>query len=150
MNNWYLLLLSFSVGVMVVMQGGLNARLGVILDNSLLATSIALIISSSFTVIAVLATIKQFPTVGQLRTVPAYMWVSGGMLSFIAVGLFYYLIPRIGISTAVTFGLTGQILFAAIAGHFGWFGMPLEPVSVRRVIGMVIMLLGVVLTKLKI
>ena len=150
MNNWYLLFLSFSVGVMVVMQGGLNARLGVILNNSLLATSVALIISSSFTVIAILATVKQFPTVGQLRTVPTYLWVSGGMLSFIAVGLFYYLIPRIGISTAVTFGLTGQIIFAAIAGHFGWFGMPLEPVSLRRLIGMVIMLLGVVLTKFKV
>jgi len=147
MNNPILFLLSFAVGIMVVIQGGVNARLGILLNNSLLATSTALTMSASFTLIAVLITVRQFPSMHQLREIPMYMWVTGGLLSFLAVTLFYYIIPRLGISTAVTFGLAGQLIFAAIAGHFGWFNMPLEPVSVKKVMGLIVMISGVILIK---
>lgn len=147
MNNPTLLLLSFSVGIMVVIQGGVNARLGILLNNSLLATSTALTMSASFTLIAVLVTVRQFPSANLLREIPVYMWITGGLLSFLAVTLFYYIIPRLGISTAVTFGLAGQLIFAAIAGHFGWFNMPLEPITVRKIAGLIVMISGVMLIK---
>jgi transporter family-2 protein len=147
MNNMVLPLLAVSVGIMVVIQGGINARLGVMLSNSMLATSAALVISASVTLVAVFLTVKQFPSVDQLRVIPIYMWFTGGVLSFLAVSLFYYIIPQTGISTAVTFGLTGQIIFAAIAGHFGWFGMPVEPIASKTIIGILIMVGGVALIK---
>ncbi len=147
MNNTILLLLSFAVGVMVVIQGGINSRLGILLNNSLLATSTALTMGASFTMIAVLITVRQFPSMPEIKEVPVYMWISGGLLSFMAVTLFYYLIPRLGISTAVTFGLAGQIIFAAVAGHFGWFNMPLEPITVKKIIGLFVMITGVILIK---
>lgn len=142
-----MLLLSFVVGVMVVMQGGINARLGILLNNSLLATSTALTIAASFTLIAVLTTVKEFPTIHQLREIPLYLWITGGVLSFLAVTLFYYIIPKVGISTAVTFGLAGQLIFASIAGHFGWFNMPLEPITVKKIAGLSVMIIGVILIK---
>ncbi|MEP2025875.1 MAG: DMT family transporter [Reichenbachiella sp.] len=147
MSHLSLFILSFSVGIMVVIQGGINARLGVLLNNSLLATSTALVMSATFTLVAVFVTVRQLPSLEQLKGVPSYMWFTGGILSFIAVTLFYYIIPRIGISTAVTFGLAGQILFAAIAGHFGWFDMPIEPISLKKTIGIMVMILGVILIK---
>ncbi len=147
MNNPTLLLLSFSVGIMVVIQGGINARLGVLLNNSLLATSTALTMSASLTLIAVLITVRQFPNMDQIREIPVYMWVTGGFISFFAVTLFYYIIPRVGISTAVTFGLAGQLIFAAIAGHFGWFNMPLDTITLKKVMGLIVMIAGVILIK---
>ena len=109
MGNLYLILSAFVVGIMVVIQGGLNSRLGVMLNNSLLATSVALTMSASITVMAAITTIKQFPTVQQMKLIPSHLWFTGGVLSFIAVSLFYYIIPRLGLSTAVTFGLAGQL-----------------------------------------
>lgn len=147
MNSSSLLLLSFSVGILVVIQGSINARLGMLLDNSLLATSIAMVLSAVFTVAAVFATVRQLPGISQLRVVPTYMWFSGGALSFVAVSLFYYIIPRVGISTAVTFGLSGQIFFAVLAGHFGWFGMPIEPFSIKKLVGIILMVTGVIIIK---
>lgn len=147
MNNSILILLSFTVGIMVVIQGGVNARLGVLLNNSLLATSMALTMSASFTLIAVLTTVRQFPSMNELREVPMYMWITGGLLSFLAVTLFYYIIPKLGISTAVTFGLAGQLIFAAIAGHYGWFNMPLEPITMKKIAGLIMMISGVILIK---
>ncbi|MDX1768027.1 DMT family transporter [Arenibacter troitsensis] len=147
MNNSSLLLLSFTVGILVVIQGGINARLGILLNNTLLATSAALVMSASFTLIAVFMTVRELPNIDQLQSIPTYMWFTGGALSFLAVTIFYYIIPRIGISTAVIFGLSGQIIFAAIAGHFGWFGMPLEPMTIKKVMGMIVMTLGILLIK---
>lgn len=147
MNNASLFLLSFSVGILVVIQGGINARLGVMLNNTLLATSAALVMSASFTLLAVFMTIRELPSLDQIQTIPTYMWFTGGALSFLAVTLFYYIIPRIGISTAVIFGLSGQIIFAAIASHFGWFGMPMEPITIKKVMGVIVMVLGVLLIK---
>jgi transporter family-2 protein len=147
MNNPTLFLLSFLVGIMVVIQGGINARLGILLNNSLLATSTALTLGASFTLIAILTTVKEFPTMNQLREIPVYMWITGGVLSFLAVTLFYYIIPRVGISTAVTFGLAGQLVFAAIAGHFGWFNMPLEPITSKKIAGLTVMIASVILIK---
>lgn len=147
MSHPLLLLLAFSVGIMVVIQGGINSRLGVLLHNSLVATSIALVMSASVTLLAVFATVRQLPSVGELRQVPAHMWFAGGIFSFMAVSLFYYVIPRVGISTAVTFSLAGQIIFAALAGHFGWFGMPVEPISIKKIVGMLLMIAGVLTVK---
>jgi len=125
MGNLYLIVSAFVVGIMVVIQGGLNSRLGIMLNNSLLATAVALTMGASITVMAAIATIRQFPTMEQMKLIPYHLWFSGGVLSFVAVSLFYYIIPRLGISTAVTFGLASQLLFAAIAGHFGFFNLPL-------------------------
>ena len=147
MGNLYLILSAFVVGIMVVIQGGLNSRLGVMLNNSLLATSVALTMSASITVMAAIITIRQFPTIQQMKLIPSHLWFTGGVLSFIAVSLFYYIIPRLGLSTAVTFGLAGQLLFAAIASHFGWFNLPLEPLSIKKIIGLMVMLLSVILIK---
>lgn len=147
MNNLILFILSFLVGIMVVIQGGVNARLGIFLKNSLLATSVALTIGACFTLIAILFTVKQLPSPNQLKEIPLYLWITGGLLSFLAVSLFYYIIPRIGISTTVTFGLSGQLLFAAIAGHFGWFDMPVEPITLKKGLGLAVLVLGIILIK---
>ena len=147
MQYFSLLLLSVAVGIMVVIQGSLSARLGILLMNPVFASSIAMITGAIYSLVVVLLMIRQYPTVSQMKEVPLYLWFIGGLLSFIAVSLFYYVIPRLGISTAVTFGLTGQLIFAAIASHLGWFGMPLEPISIKKVIGMMVMVVGVVLIK---
>lgn len=142
-----LLLLSFLVGIMVVVQGGLNSRLGIHLESSLLATSAALTMSALFTIVAVLVTVRQLPSIQQLKAIPPYLWFTGAIFSFIAVTLFYYLIPKLGISTAVSFGLCGQILFSMIAAHYGWFGLPIEPIAIKKVLGTIAMIVGIFLIK---
>ncbi|MEQ8927382.1 MAG: DMT family transporter [Fulvivirga sp.] len=146
MNTSYLLIMSVSVGVLVVIQGGINARLGLMLSNTLLATTIALITSATITLAAFLITTRSYPTFQQLKSIPLHLFL-GGVFSFSALALFYYVIPRLGISTVVTFGLTGQIIFASIAAHYGWFGMPVELMSLKKLIGMIIMIAGVYLIK---
>ncbi len=148
MSYALLLLLAFMVGIMVVIQGGLNSRLGMHLESPLLATAAALSLSATFTVIAVLVTGRQLPSIQVLKEIPIHLWFTGAVFSFIAVTLFYYLIPKIGISTAVSFGLCGQIIFSMIAANYGWFGLPVEPMALKKIIGVTAMITGIFLIKL--
>lgn len=148
MHNLPLLLLSFIVGIMVVIQGGLNAKLGILLKSPLLATSAMFTMSTCFTAVAVLLTIKQLPSFQQLKLVPTYLWFTGAAFSFLAVSLFYYLIPKLGISTAVSFGLCGQIFFSMVAAHYGWFGLPVESIVPQKTLGVIAMIAGLFLIKL--
>ncbi|OEK05549.1 DMT family transporter [Roseivirga misakiensis] len=147
MNTLILMSLAVLTGFMVVLQGGLNSRLGSLLQSPLLAALSTLFFGAVFTFIAVLVTSKGFPTL-HLNVVPTYLWFTGAFFSFLAVTLFYYLIPKLGIGTAVAFGLCGQVIFSTLAAHFGWFGLPVEPIDVKKMLGLGALITGILLIKL--
>lgn len=149
MNNYVLLILAFIGGVFLAMQGGLNAQLGVLLKNPLLASLIAFSSSTLFSFVFVLINYKSLPTIIQIKEVPIYLWFTGGFFSVLGISLYYYTIPKLGISTMISIGLCGQLIFAVIAGNYGWLNLPLEPITLKKTIGMSSMILGIVLINIK-
>ncbi|RKR12487.1 transporter family-2 protein [Maribacter vaceletii] len=149
MNNYVLLILAFIGGVFLAMQGGLNAQLGVLLKNPLLASLIAFSSSTLFSFVFVLINYKSLPTIMQIKEVPIYLWFTGGFFSVLGISLYYYTIPKLGISTMISIGLCGQLIFAVIAGNYGWLNLPLEPITLKKTIGMSSMILGIVLINIK-
>lgn len=149
MNNYSAIGLAFIGGIFLAMQGGLNAKLGVLLKSPLLASTIAFFFSTILALSFVIFDQKQFPNLLQLKEVPFYLWFSGAFLSVVGISLYYYTIPQLGISTMISIGLSGQLIFAVIAGNFGWFNLPLEPLSLKRGIGMLAMILGIILINSK-
>ncbi|SDC64843.1 transporter family-2 protein [Algoriphagus faecimaris] len=147
MENLHLMVTAFGVGILIVLQGSLNAQLGVRLDNALVASSISLLVSASLGVLVVLLVQENMAVLEKIQTIPLYLLFLGGVLSFLAIASFYYVIPKIGISTTVAFGLSGQLIFAGLASHFGWFGLPVEPITFKRMMGISLMILSVLLIK---
>lgn len=138
-------LIAFLSGAAIAAQAGLNAQLGVGLRNPLLATIVAFFTSLLFTLLAVLLTTRDYPSWETVRTVPMHLWFSGGILSAFAISMFYYSIPKMGIGNMMSFALSGQLLMAVIASHFGWFDMPQKPITITRLMGLLALLTGVVL-----
>lgn len=149
MNKIILLILAFAGGIFLAIQGGLNARLGVLLKNPLLASLVASFSSIIFALVYVLINAKSLPTTVQLKEVPVYLWFTGGLFSVMGISLYYYTIPKLGLSTMISAGLFGQLLFSAIAGNFGWFNLPIELINTNRVIGIMALSIGVLLINLK-
>lgn len=139
------MVLAFLGGVFLALQGGLNAKLGVHLKSPLLASLIAFGFSACFAFIMVVASNKELPRTVQLTGIPIYLWFTGALFSVLGICLYYYTIPKLGLSTMISLGLFGQLLFSAIAGHFGWFDMPREPLEVQRIAGVITMALGIFL-----
>ena len=149
MNQNIVMLFALTGGVLLSLQGGLNSQLGVLLRNPLLATLVAYLFSTLFALVMVLLSIKSVPTMQQVKEIPFYLWFTGALFSVLGISLYYYTIPKLGISTMISIGLSGQILFSVLAGHFAWFGLPKEPVDLKRIVGVSAMIIGIYLINKK-
>lgn len=149
MNYLFLITLAFVGGIFLAMQGAFNAHLGVLLKNPLLASVVAFFFSTLFAIVVAAVSVEQLPSWKGLSHIPWYKWFAGGLFSVLGISLYYYTIPKLGISTMISLGLCGQLIFSVIAGHFGWLNLPTEPITLRRVIGVISMIIGIVLIQLK-
>lgn len=138
-------LLALFAGAAIALQAGLNASLGRQLGNPLFATVVAFGAGLGFTLLATLAVTGRLPGAVVVRAVPVYLWFTGGLFSAFAIVSVYWLIPRIGIGATMSFTLTGQLLLALVAGHYGWFQLPVAALSPTKIAGAATLLAGVVL-----
>ncbi|WP_010323740.1 DMT family transporter [Marinobacterium stanieri] len=134
--------LALSAGGAIAIQAGMNARLGVELGSTMLGTGIAFAVACLVSLLVVVVQRAGVPSVDRLQSVPLYLW-GGGIISAFGVGMFYFLIPRMGVGPMMSFALTGQIVLAVIASHYGWFDQPVKPMNVTRLIGLVVLVAGV-------
>lgn len=141
---WLLPTLAVVAGAAIALQAAMNARLGVLLKNSIMATGIAFMFACLFTLLYMLISTREYPLLSDIKAVPAYLWF-GGILSAFGVGSFYYLIPKMGVGTMMSFALTGQLVLAVIASHFGWFEQPVKSINGQAVMGLLAMIIGIVL-----
>lgn len=141
----YLSLLALAAGAAIAIQATMNAQLGVLLKSSMMGTTIAFLFSFLFTISAMLLSAKNYPNLAEVKSVPFYLWFTGGALSAFGVGMFYYLIPKMGIGPMMSFALSGQIIIAIIASHLGWFGLPIKPINTFKIIGTILLIGGVLL-----
>lgn len=141
-------LIAFVSGAAIATQASMNAQLGGLLKNPMLAAIVAFGSSIVFVGLAVAASAKEYPSTDMVRSVPNYLWVCGGLLSAFAISMFYYLIPKMGIGPMMSFALSGQLIVAVLLGHFGWFDLPTKPVSPSTGGGVVALVIGIVLINL--
>ena len=149
MNQFSLSGLAILGGVFLAAQGGLNSNLGVLLKNPLLASVVAFFCGPVFALGFVLLYFVKSPNLADIKQIPLYLWFTGGLFSVLGISLYYYTIPKLGISTMISLGLFGQIAFSVIAGHFGWLNLPMEPITFKRGLGLIIMMSGIILINIK-
>jgi transporter family-2 protein len=136
---------ALTAGAAIAIQAAMNSSLGVLLKNPMLATSIAFLVSFVLTIAVFLLSTNQFPQMADVKSVPWYLWGAGGVLSAFGVSMFYYLIPKMGVGPMMSYALSAQIIVAIFASHFGWFGMPIKPITLIKVTGAIVLIIGVLL-----
>jgi transporter family-2 protein len=75
---------------------------------------------------------------------PAYLFAGiAGIVVHLALS---FTLPRVGATTSTLLLIAAQLMVALVLDHFGWIGVPENPVSVWRVAGVVLVLVGAYLT----
>lgn len=149
MKTIFILFLSLFGGIFLAIQAGFNSQLGSQLKNPIFAVAATSFFSLLFTIGYLSLNSKPLPNWNQLNSIPWYLWGVGALFSVAGISIYFYSIPKIGISTMITIGLCGQLLFAIVAGHFGWLNLPKEPFSLNRGIGAFCLLVGILLINQK-
>jgi len=149
MRLFFLSVLGLSGGVFLAVQAGFNSQLGSTLKQPILAVIASSISSVVFGCLILLLISKESIQNITTTQVPWYLWFIGGLFSVVGIAIYFYNIPKIGISKMIALGLCGQLVFSLIAGKYGWLNLPVEPITTKRLMGTLAMLIGIVLINTK-
>jgi transporter family-2 protein len=132
--------LAIVAGVAAAMQAAINAGLA-----RSVGLGPALIVN---TVVVLLGTIGLWMTMGATRTFfPAgasWTLYTGGLFGFMIIASLTLVFPKIGAAYAIALMVGGQCLAALLIDHFGIMGMPREPLTMQRLLGVALVAAGVV------
>ncbi|MEB0134815.1 DMT family transporter [Actimicrobium sp. CCC2.4] len=138
--------LAFFAGAAISMQAAINGRLALnIGGNTVMAALISFCIG---TLILTFAAVSRGGIGNSLAALPGQPpWVfAGGVLGAGFLFTTAFLAPRIGLTSMLVLIIAGQLLMSITVDHFGLFGSDLRPVSPVRLIGVIVVLGGVLLT----
>lgn len=138
-------LLILIAGAMTAAQPPTNAILARSSGSVIFAAFLSFAVGTLALVGVLLATQPKL-ALAPLKDVPWYAWAGGFYGAFfVAVGA--YAAPRLGIALLVTIAVAGQMIAALALDHFGAFGIERTPISIGRVLGILLIVGGVLLVR---
>lgn len=142
--TWLLLLLALLLGGALSVQVGVNAQLRVAIGHPILAATASFVIGTVGLLLVLAAVRPTVPGWAQVARIPWWQW-TGGLLGALYVAAAIVLAPRLGAAALLATIVAGQMLASLVLDHFGLFGFPVQPVSVLRVLAVVLIIGGVLL-----
>lgn len=144
----YFYLLSLLAGIAVAIQTGVNSQLRHDTNSPVLTALISFVTG---TVALALIYFMFFKSTPVFPSGFEFTWwkFTGGLLGVVYVTVVVIAAPRIGAANALGFIVAGQFIAASIIDHFGLLGMPVNTISVWRVLGIVVLIGGVYLIQKK-
>lgn len=135
--------MGIGAGCLVGMQAPINSRLGKSV-GSIQAASFSFLVGT-----AVLLLIAAFVRggLGNLSHVSKVPWwaLVGGLLGAVYVSVALVAVRTLGASGLTAVVITGQLAISVAIDRFGLFGVAKQHIAVPRVIGLVLLLVGVAL-----
>lgn len=83
-----------------------------------------------------------------ISSLPLWLLSAGILSAFMVLGS-SYLVPKIGISAFFVLVVSGQIITGMIFSSFGLLGAPISPLSLGKLVGLVMVILGACLVTYK-
>jgi bacterial/archaeal transporter family-2 protein len=135
--------LAFAAGVASAIQAATNAGLArsAGLGPALIINTVV-VLSGAIGLWAALGAKTTFFPAGASWTL--YL---GGLFGFVIIASLAVVFPKIGAAYAIALMVAGQCVAALIVDHFGVMGMPHNPLTIQRVLGLALVAAGVVVMR---
>ncbi|CAN5134431.1 DMT family transporter [soil metagenome] len=147
--RYLLMFFTLLTGAIIPIQAILNARLGKQTGGSLMGSML------SFTVGLICLLILNLTTntsaVLQLKpseTSPWYLWL-GGVIGAIFVGYITWVNQQQGMTLTFALVVSGQIFISLIIDQYGLFGSIVQPITLTKIFGAILIIAGLILIKNK-
>jgi transporter family-2 protein len=104
------------------------------------------------TVIVLIGAIGLWAALGARTTFfpvgPSWTLYLGGLFGFVFLASLAFVFPKIGAAYAVALMIGGQCIAALLIDHFGLMGMPSDPLTLRRALGVLLVAAGAAMLRL--
>ncbi|HWG09064.1 MAG TPA: DMT family transporter [Solirubrobacteraceae bacterium] len=143
MSRGLAVLLGVGAGCLVGMQAPINSRLGRSV-GSVEAATVSFIVGTAALVVILLIARGGIGGLGEIGRAPWWAFV-GGLLGAVYVSVALVAVRTLGASglTAVVIG--GQLVISVVIDRFGLLGVGRHSIGVERILGLVLLAVGVVL-----
>ncbi len=136
--------LAFICGVVLVTQPGVNSVLSGNIGGTLNAATISLCVSTVTIFVVRFFYAPSFSFSMAFEKTPYWAWF-GGLLGVVFVAASMYVAPKIGATALISLILCGQIIAALIYDKFGLFGYGETPITILRLSGVGLIVIGTTL-----
>ncbi|SFN64280.1 transporter family-2 protein [Formivibrio citricus] len=139
------LLLALAIGLVVPLQSAVNNQLKHLIGGStVLAAFVSFAVGTLALAVVAVFTQQKWSGLGQIGQ--ASWWhLTGGLMGALFVFGTTLLAPRLGVVVMLALIICGQILASLLFDRFGWLGLPVREISTPRLIGAMLVLVGVLL-----
>ncbi len=142
MNSFWFLPIVIVAGALQAMGNSMNAQLRNSISNPWLASAISFALILAFFLCAFAVNPKPLPTLAGINAMPWWAPV-GGLAGAVAVFAGLTMVDKIGAGPFNGLIITANIIASVVIDHYGFLNMPAHPLSLWRVVGIVLMVGGV-------
>lgn len=145
-GSYFFILLAITVGMAGTAQAAINNRLNEFISNPIIVALVSFVVGSAALFVYIVASGGQLSSIWTAKNVPWIAW-TGGILGAYFVACTVILVPRLGVALTFSLIIAGQMVLTLIIDHYAMFGVPERPISLARIGGVALIILGVVLIR---
>jgi transporter family-2 protein len=138
-----LYVLTMFLGVVLAVHLAMNGKVGSVLSNARVGNAVFWCIGA-LGALAIGLTGWQSGALGPIRQVHPVL-LTAGVLGATLVFAIAWLIPQVGAGPVMITLLAGQVIGGLVMSHFGWLGSPVQPITLTKIAGVLVMVGGVVI-----
>ena len=147
MNKMLLIFSAVALGIILPIQAALNGKMMRTFNHPILGAAISFATGTLF-LLAYAFTLRKNITIEAIKETSWYDW-TGGLMGVIYVTGVIILIPRLGAGFAFALIVGGQLLMSVVMDHYGLLGLPINQISWIKIVGGILIILGVWLIRSK-
>jgi transporter family-2 protein len=134
------------MGALLSVQPLLNARVAGAAGSPVYGAMFSVLVSTLTMLAGAFLLRLPLPDLRAVAANPPWTW-TGGIIGAFVVLVALTATPRLGAATTVMLFITGQMAASLLLDHHGWLGVPLHPIDLPRVLGVLCLVAGIVLIR---
>lgn len=145
-----LIIFGTAAGMLVPVQTSVNSRLAVFTRSLIVASFYSFLVGTlSLLIFNLFANPAKLSPGFLFSQDLSYVWFVGGIMGVIYLTGNMILLPKIGAALTVIMTVAGQMIIGLLIDTFGWFDAAVQPISIYRVLGIIMMIAGIIFMNYK-
>ena len=141
----FYVIIALAIGLLMPFQTAANSRLRGVVGPAYVSTLVSFSVSTlALLLVSLLAGIPILPTSAMLAEAPWWSWFVG-IVAVVTITIAIHLFKEIGQLQALIIPMFSQLIFSLLIDHFGWFGAKVIPLGTNRILGAILLIIGVTL-----
>lgn len=138
--------LAIVAGALISLQAPINAMAGQRLGHVLGGAALSFVVGTVFLLGIVLIGLREHVDFTALKDMSPLLFL-GGLLGAFYVAMSIWLTPKLGVGAVISLGIAGQVLASLALDHYGLLNLAVREVTLGRVSGAVLVLVGAVMVR---